>query len=106
MVPRSTLEKDRCLNTNGELMTSLEDLSNVQNEIKDPRENVQLQNECIRNVREQIRKFGERHKGVNEEIKQANDTIADLKTNSEENEKTREYLNKMVKYKSKECKKL
>lgn len=52
MAPRSTLDQDRYLDVNGELITSLEDLENVENENRDIRENVQLANECTRKLRE------------------------------------------------------
>lgn len=68
--------------------------------------NIQLENKCIRKLREKIRKFRERDKEVNEELKKANNTIADIKTKSEEDERTKEYLNNVVKCKSEECKKL
>lgn len=88
-----------------DLKHSLEDLQAVESENKYLKENIQLANECIKKLIEQIQKFKIRHKEVNAELKQENNTIADLKIKSKDNEKTKEKLNKMVKCES-ECKKI
>lgn len=83
-----------------DLRNAFEDLEVVENENKDLKENIQLENEFIEKLRDQIWKFKIRHKEVSEELKQVNSTIANLKVKNEDNEKTNEYLNKMMKCKS------
>lgn len=59
--PSRSIVEDDCIIENKELNVALEDLEKVENEKESLKENLKVENDCIKNLRDQIKKFKERY---------------------------------------------